>query len=882
MTKPPLATTISTLLVTSMILTPTLGFAADVQRTAENELLRRRDYENRGQQMIENGDRAMKVRDYEKATAYYKQACDYIPNARLTQSAYNRALRSFCDAACKLAEQRISEGRYEDAKNTLTVVIDERYNPRCKEAILILSHLEDPTYYNRTIGPQFRANVEKVKQLMIDAKGFYDSARYDLAFRRCEQVLNIDPYNKAARIMEEQIDRAKSDFNVVSYNEARARAIQRVDAAWANPVRKFNIDPNATTIVQPQSDGGNIAKIQRKLERIIIPKLDFKEATIREAVDYLKRKSVELDPDDPKVGVNIVLKLDPGSNVSVPDAGVAPAVSAIPGLDAAPVAAVAAPTLAPASLGNPADARITVALSNIPLIEALRYVTGLANLKFKVEQYAVFVVPASTNTDILITKEWKVRPDLIPRSTAGGGPAGGTLGAPAFGAGGGGPADATKGGSGIADRESAKNWLISNGVQFNGAASAIYIVTNSRLIVRNTQDQLDLIDTIINAPGGGGGPTQVEIEAKFVEISQTNLKELSFDWLLGQFNSAGTKNVFLGGGTPGTSAGVNPLDYPFVAPGNTPVGQFPVTAGNRGGGAAISANAIDALLFGATGTSLLTPALGAISGVFTDPQFQVVIRALNQKKGVDLLSAPRVTTKSGQRAVIEIIREFKYPTEFDPPQIPQTIGSTFTNGGGFGLGGILGGGNQGQASSFPVTPTTPTAFEVRNTGVTLEVEPVVGPDGYTIDLNLVPQVVEFEGFINYGSPIQTTSTNALGQSIVNVITPNVINQPIFSTRKVTTSVSIFDGNTVVLGGLMREDVQKVEDKVPLLGDIPIIGRLFRSSVDQHLKRNLVIFVSARLMNPAGEPVRQDDEKEEIIELLAPPDLNINDLPLMPK
>ena len=57
------------------------------------------------------------------------------------------------------------------------------------------------------------------------------------------------------------------------------------------------------------------------------------------------------------------------------------------------------------------------------------------------------------------------------------------------------------------------------------------------------------------------------------------------------------------------------------------------------------------------------------------------------------------------------------------------------------------------------------------------------PDGATIDLNLVPQVVEFEGFINYGSPIQTTSTNALGVSTVNVITPNVINQPIFSTRK---------------------------------------------------------------------------------------------------
>jgi general secretion pathway protein D len=243
---------------------------------------------------------------------------------------------------------------------------------------------------------------------------------------------------------------------------------------------------------------------------------------------------------------------------------------------------------------------------------------------------------------------------------------------------------------------------------------------------------------------------------------------------------------------------------------------------------------------------------------------------LNQKKGVDLLSAPRVTTKSGQRAVIEIIREFRYPTEFDPPQIPQTFEQS---------PGVLLGGGGGGSNVFPVTPTTPTAFETRNTGVTLEVEPIVGPDGYTIDLNLVPQVVEFEGFINYGSPI--LSQDNAGNS--TVLTPNVINQPIFSTRKVTTSVSLFDGSTVMLGGLIREDVQKVEDKVPILGDIPIIGRLFRSSVDQHLKRNLVIFVSARLMNPAGEPIRADDEKEEIVEMLAPPDIGQTlELPLMSK
>src|SRR6202011_1492950 len=200
-------------------------------------------------------------------------------------------------------------------------------------------------------------------------------------------------------------------------------------------------------------------------------------------------------------------------------------------------------------------------------------------------------------------------------------------------------------------------------------------------------------------------------------------------------------------------------------------GQNPVTAGNRSGNLAISANAIDALLFPSAGGSAVAPAIFGLAGVFTDPQFQVVIRALNQKKGVDLLSAPKVTTKSGQRAVIEIVREFRYPTTFTPPQVPTITGGT---------------GGTGTVSINVVTPTTPQTFETRNTGVTLEVEPVVGPDGVTIDLNLVPQVVEFEGFINYGSaifgiipPSINPITNMLLFSPSVLLTSNVINQPIF-------------------------------------------------------------------------------------------------------
>jgi len=75
---------------------------------------------------------------------------------------------------------------------------------------------------------------------------------------------------------------------------------------------------------------------------------------------------------------------------------------------------------------------------------------------------------------------------------------------------------------------------------------------------------------------------------------------------------------------------------------------------------------------------------------------------------------------------------------------------------------------------------------------------------------------------------------------------------------------VYDGSTVVLGGLMREDVQKTEDRTPIIGDIPIVGRLFRTNVDQHIKRNLVIFVTAHLVTPAGTPFNSTEEDEELV------------------
>jgi len=64
---------------------------------------------------------------------------------------------------------------------------------------------------------------------------------------------------------------------------------------------------------------------------------------------------------------------------------------------------------------------------------------------------------------------------------------------------------------------------------------------------------------------------------------------------------------------------------------------------------------------------------------------------------------------------------------------------------------------------------------------------------------------------------------------------------------------------VVLGGLISENVTKQKDKVPVLGDLPFLGRLFRSESNESRKKNLMIFVTPRIIDPAGNPVHSEDE-----------------------
>jgi general secretion pathway protein D len=909
------------LILVGLSLVNASSFGQTPDSVAEREVQRRQVGISQGEAALARGQAAMKAKDYAAAHEEFRTAVMYLPDAVVSGKAHDEAVEGFCKSGVVLAEARIAEGRYADAEAILSEILSNRYDSKCRPAQELYAHLRQPGYFNKTMSPSFIEKVEQVKQLLAEADGFYQSGRYDLAMKRYDQVLALDPYNTAARSGQEKVNNTKYKYGEEAYNETRSRQLWQVQKGWEQPVRRYGQagEPGA---IGAQRNLGGTAQINNKLSTIIIPRIEFRDASLREAIDFLREQAVENDPAvEGKRGVNIVLPPSVAiQRVMTPPAGAppAPAGTGAPGTPSSGAPPSGAPPTGTAPAGaaqavaqppapQPERGNITIELNQIPLGEALRYIANQAGLKLKVEPYAVALVPKTEQSGDLLVKRYHVPPEFFGgpldvgyylEGTTGGGLGGGQGGSaqPApvaeniiqkeavsyqtasgigTGAGAASQANLVQGTSTtrqhlvndrqLVGRADAKTMLLSMGVQFptvtladgrTETASATFWPHTGILIVRDTQDNLDMVDALVDQ-ANASKPMQVEIESKFIEITQNNLKELGFDWLLGPFN-IGNHKVFGAGGTSVTSAAANPANFPFVNTTNQPIGstqpgqpfgQFPVTGGNRSGGLAISANALDALLF--PGASGVAPGIFGLAGVFTDPQFQVVIRALNQKKGVDLLSAPKVTTKSGQRAIIEVVREFRYPTTFTPPQVP----SIAAGGGGGGVGTV---------SIEVVTPTTPQTFETRNTGVTLEVEPVVGSDRQTIDLNLVPSVVEFEGFINYGSPIFGVNPNLVSGTTVPqiLLTENVINQPIFSTRKVTTSVSVYDGQTVVLGGLMREDVQKTEDKTPIVGDIPLVGRLFRTNAEQHIKRNLVIFVTARVITPSGLAFNNEEEEEE--------------------
>ena len=647
--------------------------------------------------------------------------------------------------------------------------------------------------------PATMERAKNIEQMYDEAREWYMLKDYDRASALFEKILIRDPFHKSAMRYLRKIEADKYKL-ATTERDARVQGMMtEVRRGWSPPIRAqiempADFAPGAGVDSKPASQ-----RLQDKMQTIVIPAVEFRQANINDVVNFLVEASIAADPD--KEGVNIILNLGQGGG-GAPTLAPAPmpADAAAPADDWGFGGDDFGAPMAPAG-GSAAGVRdITLNLRRISMIDAIKYITEVAGLKYRIEDSAVIITPIDAPVGNIITRMYPVQPSfmdvIVERESATTEERDSEF--------------VSMGGRVSITKSDVKDFFEKTGVKFPAGASITYNATISQLIVANTADNLETFERILQQLNVV--PNQVEIEARFIEVDQTDMEELGLQWILDDNYEFATKDDGSGGRLQVNANGSG------LTQGNR---FFGFDSGNN------SVSAVSAVTQGAS-QSLLGNVLSA-SSVLTNPEVSIVLQALSQHGGTDLLSAPRVTTRSGVNAQIQVVKEIIYPTEFSVTQ--PSVDS------------------EGNVTMGPISE--PGTFETRETGVILNVTPTVGPDGYTIDLVMAPEVCELVEWLQYGSAIQIPG--AYGTQIWTYNMP----QPVFTSRNVTTSIVIWDGQTVVMGGLIREELTTIKDKVPVLGDIPVLGRLFRSEGEYSRKRNLLIFVTARLVDPAGRAIHRE-------------------------
>lgn len=722
--------------------------------------------------------------------------------------------------------------------------------------------------------PEALNREKRISILIRQGQTLYNTKQWNKAQEKFNQVMILDPYNITAidylrRIYVNEAKAGERRQGVV-FIERAAEAMWELIAPI--PTGSETSDDVVKEDIKVKED--NIGTTQKKLTDIVIDHIDFEEVSITQVVQFLKHTSKDRDPD--RVGVNFVLRFNADPTAVQPstsngddefgedDETYEEDYSEETDDSGSSEGDFYSYEDSPDGFGNegekimtPENTLVTLAVDNVSLIDAIRYICKSANLHFRVENYAVVIAPKTVPLDEFVRKTFPIDKEILASSILG-----------------------------ALTNETVKQYLIDRGIPFPEGSSVRYDEMSSRLTVYNTSEAIDGVEDLIDQMDVSD--PQVLIQVKFVEIEMNDLQELSFDytfsriaptwdevtasgitrldesptengvvadhsfimyyqnaseesrstlanaWVTPDVRSLDTRNM--------SSVNVAAGDTYYV-PGNLEVGEgyYEGILQNEaaknyghhitwGPNSHFNRNAqTSAGIFGAS-TSMQNDDVFNWSTYNADGyQFSGGIHALDNADSTEILSAPRLTTMNNQQAVIRMVTEKYYPDDWDEAEL-ETIS---TNG-----------------SNVPVfTPSIPQFGGATEEGIALQVRPRVEEDNYTIFLEMTPVIQEFIGWTDYSYSIPLGDNNELY--------PNTLKMPIIEARYLNTNVMSYDGETVVLGGVIRDTMAMIEDQYPILGDIPLIGRFFQGKGKGMQKTNLLIFLTSRLIKPDGSPFRED-------------------------
>ena len=778
---------------------------------------------------VQQARHAYEDKRYSEAEEHYRNALAVIPKVEATEQHVQFIKDSLSDALIAKAIDYRSVGRAEEAIAFLKEAVAlSPSNTRAKGELTITA---DPARNNPALTPQHVGNVEEVDRLLTLAYGYMDLGKYDEAEQTFRQVARYDAYNIAARRGIEAVNKYRSRYDKSARDATRSKALADVDAQWDDehlengmapmpidaPAAAVSTDVNGGLIVEDEVEE---ARVSHALDDIRMPRIVFDEASVLDVVDALQAQVKRYERDNPTGARHINITTDFGPVDS-------------PGYNAI------------------MQKHVTLNLSDITLREMLDLLSRQLGISYYLTPLGVEVAYSGRDFGPMVERVYSVPPHFFDQQENEGDEES--------------EDDFVSGSSRVVvKRMNPVKVLKDMGISFPDGSNARYDSNNRRLTVRNTVHNQEEIENLIATPLKANS-NSVVLSVVAVEVSETDLRELGFEWLV-NLNVASNGNSLLSGGGGETLASAAGMPWATVGAGDP---NTPIVGGLRSGEGAISTSSMDRLIArgniadfdAAMSEAPKAPGIMTVRGVWGAGDVAVIMRGLDQKKGADIMENPRMIFTPGmeEQVVFANVREMYYPESYEAPQI-----SSSSSGGGNNNG--QDGNRNGRMQSTVATAAHPDSFlrfgmtedAVGGVGSILQVHSAeVSDDGQFITIALTVTVNDFEGFVNWGSPIDSyiwgpDRGNNGGTLEKITLTDNKILQPIFKRRMENTKVTLAPGSVIVIGGLQESKMVRFEDKLPILGDLPLVGRLFRSEGKESTRKALIFFARVDVVDPTGK------------------------------
>ena len=746
---------------------------------------------DKSRKLVADGNGSQACEELEKAYQDIPDALKETPLAQQVRKTLSKLLATLAEAASQLNHWP------EVRKRSLAAL---RYDPANEKALEQLRQSDEvlrrgivgSEQVNPALTTRFFDRLNGVRSGLEQAEELRQTGQLDKAEQAYEDVLKNDPFNVVAT------DGIKKIYQERALVADRARDLstmtmkREVKEAWNNIYPKTSSVSGGVEVSGAMTASSSY-NLEKKLQRTIIPTINFSGADLEQIRKALISLSRQFDPEMSQGGgINFVVSSDI--------------------TEVQPV---------------------TLRLKQTSLAEVVRYISQIAGVKARITDIGVTFGPLVEKRPDLIPRNFTVSPSFFKGAEAAADSTPNVRGGGATGL-------STDTSSGLSEQKK----LVALGVTFPEGAYAVYNKNTSQLKVVNNAEMLDLIGQLISA--AEEETLLIQVGIRLVEINQLDLDSVTMNSTLGGsginllspiptgLNSSSNGKTPAASTQQGVNAQLNQVQGVGLLPNNTL--QSFLQTGVLAGTNQTSSYALNTMDLGGT--------------ILNGMQFRALITAVSQKNSANVLANPSIVLKRGQKGVIEVTQEFKYVKEFNTPQSSiRTINSTSTNGTGNNnnLQGVPG--PETVIGSFPSSISDAVPI-----GVKMGVKPDVTGDNSRVLLELEPSFVDFEGFINYGTEINSAYTQTYYNEKVTILTNN-IKQPVFIRRDLTLpAVEVTDGYTLLLGGLLREDIQKIDEKVPIIGDIPILGRAFQGKTEQAIKKNTLIFVTPRILRVDGQPL----------------------------